>query len=74
MNENRPENVFALLSYLNREQYGDRPLFLGQNYNSPLDREAMRNKKGSPVRIKKDDEYKRFDNRQYRFKHYVRKD
>ena len=29
MNEDRPENVFALLSYLNREQYGDRPLVRG---------------------------------------------
>ena len=26
MDENNPENLFALLSYLNREQYGDRPL------------------------------------------------
>ena len=34
MNENNPENVFALLSYLNREQYGDRPLFWGQYFNS----------------------------------------
>ncbi|MCI5058908.1 MAG: hypothetical protein MRY83_22530, partial [Flavobacteriales bacterium] len=37
MDENNPENVFALLSYLNREQYGDRPLFYGQQFNSPLD-------------------------------------
>ncbi len=38
MNENRPENVFALLSYLNREQYGDRPLILGHQYNAkPID-------------------------------------
>ena len=29
MDENNPENVFNLLSYLNREQYGDRPLFFG---------------------------------------------
>jgi hypothetical protein len=39
MDENNPENVFALLSYLNREQYGDRPLFYGQYYNAPLDKE-----------------------------------
>jgi Protein O-mannosyl-transferase TMEM260-like len=37
MNENRPENVFALLSYLNREQYGDRPLFLGYQYNAEVE-------------------------------------
>ena len=34
MNQNAPDNVFALASYLNREQYGDRPLFYGQTYNS----------------------------------------
>ena len=37
MNENRPENVFALLSYLNREQYGDRPLVRGYLYNAELE-------------------------------------
>lgn len=35
INENRPSNVFNLLSYLNREQYGDRPLLYGQYYNAP---------------------------------------
>ena len=29
MNQNAPDNVFALASYLNREQYGERPLFSG---------------------------------------------
>jgi len=37
MNENRPENVFALLSYLNREQYGDRPLIRGHQYNAEVE-------------------------------------
>lgn len=37
LNENAPNNVFALLSYLNREQYGDRPLLYGQYYNTPLE-------------------------------------
>jgi len=37
MNENRPENVFALLSYLNREQYGDHPLILGHQYNAEVE-------------------------------------
>ena len=35
MDENNPENVFSLLSYLNREQYGDRPLLHGQFWDSP---------------------------------------
>lgn len=37
INENRPDNVFSLLSYLNREQYGDRPLLFGQYYNAPME-------------------------------------
>ncbi|MFZ5940505.1 MAG: protein O-mannosyl-transferase family [Bacteroidota bacterium] len=36
MNENRPQHVFSLLSYLNREQYGDRPLFFGHQYNDEI--------------------------------------
>ena len=40
MDENNPENVFTLLSYLNREQYGTRPLLYGQYYNAPLDAEV----------------------------------
>ncbi|HSH19649.1 MAG TPA: DUF2723 domain-containing protein, partial [Draconibacterium sp.] len=36
MDQNSPNDAFSLLSYLNREQYGERPLFFGQYYNSPL--------------------------------------
>ncbi len=36
MNQNNPSTVFALLHYLNREQYGDRPLFTGQYFNAPV--------------------------------------
>jgi hypothetical protein len=35
IDENNPENVFNLLSYLNREQYGDRPLLIGQFWDRP---------------------------------------
>lgn len=38
LNENMPNHVFSLISYLNREQYGDRPLFYGQTFNAPLNR------------------------------------
>ncbi|MFM7217555.1 MAG: DUF2723 domain-containing protein, partial [Bacteroidota bacterium] len=34
LDENNPENVFNFISYLKREQYGERPLFYGQNYNA----------------------------------------
>ena len=38
MDQNNPQNLFNLQYYLNREQYGDRPLFLGPYYNSqPID-------------------------------------
>jgi hypothetical protein len=46
IDENNPENVFNLLSYLNREQYGDRPLLMGQFWGSPYSSER---KDGSPV-------------------------
>lgn len=36
MDENNPENVFNLLSYLNREQYGSQPILTGQQFNTPL--------------------------------------
>ena len=34
MDQNSPDNVFALGSYLNREQYGDTPLLYGQTFNA----------------------------------------
>lgn len=36
LDENNPENVFNFKSYLNREQYGERPLFYGQYYNAKV--------------------------------------
>lgn len=38
MDQNNPDNAFALLGYLNREQYGDRPLIYGRYYNTPLEK------------------------------------
>jgi hypothetical protein len=36
LNENNPSNPFNLLYFLNREQYGARPLFNGPYYNAPV--------------------------------------
>ena len=36
INENNPTNAVGLLSYLNREQYGDWPLLTGQYYSAPV--------------------------------------
>lgn len=35
MNSNNPSNAYGLLSLLNRDQYGARPLFKGPYYSSP---------------------------------------
>jgi len=34
LNNTAPDNAFTMLSYLNRDQYGDRPLLYGQYYDS----------------------------------------
>lgn len=37
MNQNSPDNVFDLASYLNREQYGENPLIYGETfYSGPM--------------------------------------
>lgn len=50
MDENNPDNVFALLSYLNREQYGDRPLLKGQYFNSPVKKSIEDKPVYSPIK------------------------
>lgn len=56
MDQNNPDNVYSLLSYLNREQYGDRPLFFGHYFNAPADKYNP-TKKGKAVYIKKNGKY-----------------
>ncbi len=53
LNENKPDNVFSMLAYIDREQYGTKPLFFGQYYNSPIT--GM--KKGKPTYIRKNGKY-----------------
>jgi hypothetical protein len=36
MDQNSPDDVFALKNYLNRDQYGDTPLLFGESYASEL--------------------------------------
>jgi len=57
MDQNNPDNLFNLLSYLNREQYGDRPLIYGQYFNAPIVRET----EGKPVFIPKDGKYRQIN-------------
>ncbi len=60
MDQNSPEDIFTLGEYLGREQYGDRPLFLGQAYTSQVKFEQKGNMlvpvtdKGAPVYQRKD--------------------
>ena len=55
MDQNSPEDIFTLGSYLSRDQYGDRPLLYGQAYTSQVafDVEGQyckpRMKQGAPV-------------------------
>jgi hypothetical protein len=53
MDQNNPEDLFSLLYYLNREQYGDRPLFYGHYFNAPI----LSSKDGKPSYYKKDGRY-----------------
>lgn len=48
INENEPSDAISLLSYLNREQYGDWPLLYGQYYNAPV----VDYTDGAPVYVK----------------------
>lgn len=57
MDESNPDNVFALISYLNREQYGDRPLFKGQYFSAQM----IKTEKGAKVWHKGKDKYEVVD-------------
>jgi hypothetical protein len=59
MDQNDPEDLFSLLYYLNREQYGDRPLVHGQYFNSPI----TGSKDGAPSYYKKDGKYVEYNYR-----------
>ena len=63
MDQNSPDNVFALIDYLNREQYGDRPLFYGQTFASPIDRRASAELEGAPIYVVKDGKYECVDHK-----------
>ncbi len=55
MDQNSPEDVFSLSEYLNREQYGDTPLFYGKTYASEVKRDAQ----GNPIVAKSKTKYSR---------------
>ena len=51
INENNPDDAISLLSYLNREQYGDWPIAYGQYYDAPLDPQNP-SSDGSPIYLR----------------------
>ncbi|HOO99933.1 MAG TPA: DUF2723 domain-containing protein [Bacteroidales bacterium] len=53
LNENNPSDPFNLLYYLNREQYGERPLLRGAWYNAPV----TDYKDGKPVYVLENGKY-----------------
>jgi hypothetical protein len=55
MDQNDPEDLFSLLYYLNREQYGDRPLIYGQYFNAPI----LRSEEGKPSYFKENGKYRK---------------
>ena len=55
MNQNAPNEIFSFSKYLNREQYGDRPLFYGYTFVSDLERDSkgsVISKQGEPIYAK----------------------
>ena len=60
MDQNSPEDIFTLGSYLSRDQYGDRPLAYGQAYTSQVAFDVQGNMcipkrtKGAPVYQRKE--------------------
>ncbi|MFC5271353.1 DUF2723 domain-containing protein [Adhaeribacter terreus] len=57
IDENDPENIVSFVSYLKREQYGDRPLLYGPQFNA----EIIDEEKTDPRYIKGKDKYEIVD-------------
>ncbi|MGC9330593.1 MAG: glycosyltransferase family 117 protein [Bacteroidales bacterium] len=57
MDQNDPDNMYQFLTYLNREQYGDMPLFYGEYYNS----ERIAIEDTDPVYVRKNNKYEVVD-------------
>ncbi len=80
MDQNSPDDVFALKSYLNREQYGDTPLLFGESYASEYEYKADGTPKyseGETLYAKKvktnpnePDEYEAYDTKK-KYKHQL---
>jgi hypothetical protein len=64
MDENNPENAYALTRYLNREQYGQTPIVTGYYYDAP----AVGVERGSSTFIPKNGRYQKVEgNKEYKY-------
>ncbi|MDH3711400.1 MAG: DUF2723 domain-containing protein [Cyclobacteriaceae bacterium] len=61
IDQNNPEDIMSIVSYLKREQYGYRPLLHGQYFTAQLTNQS----KGEPIYVKGKD---RYEISQYRIK------
>ena len=59
IDENDPENVISMVSYLKREQYGDRPLVYGPLYTAKV----VKQEKGAPIYAKRNGKYEVVDHK-----------
>ncbi|MGC9341988.1 MAG: protein O-mannosyl-transferase family [Bacteroidales bacterium] len=63
LDESNPDSAFSLLRYLNREQYGQTPLFYGNYFNAP----AIERIDGKPIYYKDDGKYVKVENPDYKY-------
>lgn len=63
LNESAPDSAFDLLRYLNREQYGQTPLFYGTYFNSP----PIKVIDGKPLFYKENGKYVKVKQRDYEY-------
>ncbi len=63
LNESEPNTAFNLLRYLNREQYGQTPLFYGTYFNSP----PIKVIDGKPLYYQEDGKYVKVKQRDYEY-------
>ena len=57
IDENDPENIISFVSYLKREQYGERPIFYGNIFTA----KRIGTERGAPVYRKAEDHYEIYD-------------
>jgi hypothetical protein len=63
LNESEPDTAFDLLRYLNREQYGQTPLFYGTYFNSP----PIKVIDGKPMYYQENGKYVKVKQRDYEY-------